>query len=91
MGGVSDVRERAATARRADGAAFDLAVSKLQRPLVRADTIHRSLLTDRLARDDARPIVSVVAPAGPGDPAGQPFGVCRYRSCPGAAQKSSGP
>jgi len=66
MGGVSDVRERAATARRADGAAFDLAVSKLQRPLVRADTIHRSLLTDRLARDDARPIVSVVAPAGYG-------------------------
>jgi LuxR family maltose regulon positive regulatory protein len=38
----------------------------LQRPLVRADTIHRSLLTDRLARDDARPIVSVTAPAGYG-------------------------
>src|SRR5215475_6749040 len=66
MGGVSDVRERAASPQRADGAASDLTVSKLLRPLVRADTDHRSLLTDRLARDDARPIVSVVAPAGYG-------------------------
>src|SRR5215475_10723542 len=66
MGGVSDVRERAASPQRADGAASDLTVSKLLRPLVRADTVHRSLLTDRLARDDARPIVSVVAPAGYG-------------------------
>src|SRR5215471_7431085 len=66
MGGVSDVRERAASSQGADGAAFDLTVSKLLRPLVRADAIHRSLLADRLARDDARPIVSVVAPAGYG-------------------------
>src|SRR5215468_5241114 len=66
MGGISDVRERAAWSQGADGAAFDLTVSKLLRPLVRPDTIHRSLLADRLARDDARPIVSVVAPAGYG-------------------------
>src|SRR5215467_8043134 len=66
MGGVSDVRERAASPQRAGVAASDLTVSKLLRPLVRADTVHRSLLADRLARDDARPIVSVVAPAGYG-------------------------
>src|SRR5215467_3412417 len=66
MGGVSDVRERAASPQRAGVAASDLTVSKLLRPLVRADTVHRSLLTDRLDRDDARPIVSVVAPAGYG-------------------------
>jgi LuxR family maltose regulon positive regulatory protein len=62
----SDVRERAASSQSADGALSNRAVSKLLQPLVRADTIHRSLLTDRLARDDARPIVSVVAPAGYG-------------------------
>src|SRR5215472_17138208 len=66
MGGASDVRERAASPQRVGVAASDLTVSKLLRPLVRADTVHRSLLTDRLARDDARPIVSVVAPAGYG-------------------------
>src|SRR5262252_9038868 len=66
MGGVSDVRERAASPQRADGAASELTVSKLLRPLVRADTVYRSLLTDRLARDDPQPIVSVVAPAGYG-------------------------
>src|SRR5215469_7052646 len=66
MGGVSDVRERAASPQRAGVAASDLTVSKLLRPLVRADTVYRSLLIDRLARDDARPIVSVVAPAGYG-------------------------
>src|SRR6516164_1142223 len=62
----SDVRERAASSQSADGALSNRAVSKLLQPLVRADTIRRSLLTDRLARDDARPIVSVVAPAGYG-------------------------
>src|SRR5215468_4840361 len=66
MGGASDVRERAASPQRVGVAASDLTVSKLLRPLVRADTVHRSLLTDRLARDDVRPIVSVVAPAGYG-------------------------
>ena len=66
MGDVSGVRERAASSQGAYGAAFDLTVSKLLHPLVRADSIRRSLLTDRLARDDGRPIVSVVAPAGYG-------------------------
>ena len=46
--------------------AFDLIAAKLLRPLVRPGTIRRSLLIERLARDDARPIVSVVAPAGYG-------------------------
>jgi len=45
---------------------FDLVAAKLLRPLVRPGTVGRSALTDRLARDDARPIVSVVAPAGYG-------------------------
>src|SRR5215467_7110782 len=66
MGGVSDVRERAASPQGAYEAASDLTVSKLLRPLVRADTVHRSLLIERLCRDNARPIVSVVAPAGYG-------------------------
>src|SRR6516164_6146788 len=66
MGGVSDMRERTAPSQRAGGAAFDLVAAKLLRPLVPHGTVRRSLLTDRLARDDARPIVSVVAPAGYG-------------------------
>ena len=46
--------------------AFDLVAAKLLRPPVRPGTVDRSALIDRLARDDARPIVSVVAPAGYG-------------------------
>ena len=46
--------------------AFDLIAAKLLRPLVRPGTIRRTLLIERLARDDARPVVSVVAPAGYG-------------------------
>jgi LuxR family transcriptional regulator, maltose regulon positive regulatory protein len=44
---------------------FDLVAAKLLRPLVRPGTVGRTALIDRL-RDDARPIVSVVAPAGYG-------------------------
>jgi LuxR family maltose regulon positive regulatory protein len=40
--------------------------SKLQRPRTRPETVHRSSLVKRLARDDSRPIVSVVAPTGYG-------------------------
>src|SRR6516165_6131884 len=40
--------------------------AKLLRPLVRPGAVCRSSLVDRLGRDDARPIVSVVAPAGYG-------------------------
>jgi LuxR family transcriptional regulator, maltose regulon positive regulatory protein len=61
----SDMRERSRRASRSAGPMFDLVAAKLLRPLVRADTIRRSLLIDRLARE-ARPIVSVVAPAGYG-------------------------
>jgi LuxR family transcriptional regulator, maltose regulon positive regulatory protein len=61
----TDVRERPGLADRAAGPAFDLVVAKLLRPLVRTETIRRSLLIDRLAME-ARPIVSVVAPAGYG-------------------------
>ena len=44
---------------------FDLVAAKLLRPLVRPGTVGRPALIERLARD-ARPIVSVVAPAGYG-------------------------
>jgi LuxR family transcriptional regulator, maltose regulon positive regulatory protein len=44
----------------------DLMASKLRWPLVRPGTVRRSSLIERLARDDRRPIVSVVAPAGYG-------------------------
>ena len=45
---------------------FDLVAAKLLRPLVRPGTIPRSSLIERLCRDVARPVVSVVAPAGYG-------------------------
>ena len=48
------------------GPPFELVTSKLRRPSVRAGTVRRSLLIERLARGDPRPIVSVVAPAGYG-------------------------
>ena len=50
----------------ADEPVFDLVATKLLRPLVRPGTVGRSALIDRLARDNGRPIVSVVAPAGYG-------------------------
>jgi LuxR family maltose regulon positive regulatory protein len=53
-------------AQRANGPAFDLVVSKLRRPPTRPGTVPRSSLIERLAHDDSRPIVSVVAPAGYG-------------------------
>jgi LuxR family transcriptional regulator, maltose regulon positive regulatory protein len=45
---------------------FDLVASKLRHPIARPGTVRRSSLIERLARDDSRPIVSVVAPAGYG-------------------------
>src|SRR5689334_15509300 len=48
------------------GAEFDVVASKLRPPPVRAGTIRRPSLTGRLAHDDSRPVVSVVAPAGYG-------------------------
>jgi LuxR family maltose regulon positive regulatory protein len=63
---VSGVDRRADRQRRGNGPAFDLFASKLRRPLMRPGTVRRSLLIDRLMRDDPGPIVSVVAPAGYG-------------------------
>jgi LuxR family transcriptional regulator, maltose regulon positive regulatory protein len=63
--GDSSVHQQDGRPRRAGGPAFDLLVSKLRRPLVRAGTVRRSSLIERLARAD-HPIVSVVAPAGYG-------------------------
>jgi LuxR family transcriptional regulator, maltose regulon positive regulatory protein len=63
---TSDVRERIGRPRDASGPGFDLVASKLRRPLIRPGTVRRSSLIGRLAQDDARPIVSVVAPAGYG-------------------------
>lgn len=48
------------------GAPFDLALSKLRRPEPRPGTVHRSVIVERLVREDRRPVVSVVAPAGYG-------------------------
>jgi LuxR family transcriptional regulator, maltose regulon positive regulatory protein len=62
----SDMRERAARSPETAGQVFDLLTSKLRRPVVRPGTVPRSPLTERLARGDPRPIVSVVAPAGYG-------------------------
>jgi LuxR family transcriptional regulator, maltose regulon positive regulatory protein len=50
----------------ASASSFDLIKGKLLRPLVRPGTIRRPGLVERLARDDSRPVVSVVAPAGYG-------------------------
>jgi LuxR family transcriptional regulator, maltose regulon positive regulatory protein len=63
---VSGVDRRAERQRRGNEPAFDLFASKLRRPLMRPGTVRRSLLIERLARADPRPIVSVVAPPGYG-------------------------
>jgi LuxR family maltose regulon positive regulatory protein len=60
------VRQHAGRTYRGGRPAFDLVESKLRRPVNRPGTIRRSSLIERLARDDARPIVSIVAPAGYG-------------------------
>jgi LuxR family maltose regulon positive regulatory protein len=65
MGG-SSVRQLADRPQRAGRPAFDLYAPKLLQPLVRPGTIRRSSLIERLANGDARPIVSVAAPAGYG-------------------------
>ena len=63
---VSTVHEQACHLQHRDGQPFVSVTSKLRRPWVRPGTVRRSLLIERLARGDARPIVSVVAPAGYG-------------------------
>jgi LuxR family transcriptional regulator, maltose regulon positive regulatory protein len=61
-----DVPQQARLARRPARWDPDLLESKLHRPWVRPGTVRRSSLIDWLTRDDSRPIVSVVAPAGYG-------------------------
>jgi LuxR family transcriptional regulator, maltose regulon positive regulatory protein len=63
---VSDVGQQAGGPGYAGRPGPDLVVSKMRRPPLRPGTVRRSLLIDRLARDDVRPIVSVVAPSGYG-------------------------
>ena len=63
---VSDMREGVGQAYSGRGPAFNLVTSKLRRPRPRPGTVRRSWLVERLAREDSRPIVSVVAPAGYG-------------------------
>src|SRR5215472_4841179 len=60
------VRERDSWPRRARRPAFDLLASKLRPPLLRPGTVVRLSLIEQLAKRDACPIVSVVAPAGYG-------------------------
>jgi LuxR family transcriptional regulator, maltose regulon positive regulatory protein len=60
------VRDRESRPRRARTPVFDLLASKLRPPLTRPGTVVRSSLIEQLANRDARPIVSVVAPAGYG-------------------------
>ena len=63
---ISDERQRVDLLLHAGGSAYDLFTAKLMPPLLRPGTIRRSSLIERLSRDDAGPIVSVVAPAGYG-------------------------
>jgi len=62
----SDVREQSRASWPEGGPAFELLQSKLRGPTIRAGTVHRSSLLERLVRDDVSPVVSVVAPAGYG-------------------------
>ncbi|MFY9929621.1 MAG: LuxR C-terminal-related transcriptional regulator [Streptosporangiaceae bacterium] len=62
----ADLRTRPGRAGRAVELGFDLMTSKLRPPEVRPGTIGRSSLLGRLARDEARTVVSVAAPSGYG-------------------------
>jgi LuxR family maltose regulon positive regulatory protein len=64
--GESGVGQQAGPPHRAGRPGSDLVVSKMRRPLMRRGAVRRSLLIERLARGDVRPIVSVVAPPGYG-------------------------
>ena len=59
-------REQAGRSQHTGVPPFELVVSKLRRPSGRPRTVRRSLLIERLARGDPRPVVRVVAPAGYG-------------------------
>jgi LuxR family maltose regulon positive regulatory protein len=59
-------RERLRSSRHANRPSFDLVRSKLRPPPLRRGAVRRSSLIERLRRDDAGPIVSVITPAGYG-------------------------
>jgi len=63
---AGDIHKTPGPARHAAGPGLDLTVSKLRPPPLRAGTVRRVALIERLARQDSPPIVSVVAPAGYG-------------------------
>jgi hypothetical protein len=63
MGGT-DVHERIGRRHTARGPVIDLVASKLRRLLVQPETVRRWLLIQWLARGDAYPIISLVAPPG---------------------------
>jgi LuxR family transcriptional regulator, maltose regulon positive regulatory protein len=63
---VAEVSERPGREHGTGRSAIDLLAAKLLHPQVRPETVRRAPLIERLARDEARPIVSVVAPAGYG-------------------------
>jgi LuxR family maltose regulon positive regulatory protein len=62
----SNTRERPGQNQGAGRSVSDLTASKLLRPPIRPETVPRSSLIERLASEDSRRIVSVVAPAGYG-------------------------
>ena len=64
--GDSDVRQPRGQPGHAGSLGFNLVASKLRRPPVRSRTVQRSSLIEKLTREDTRPVVSVVAPAGYG-------------------------
>ena len=63
---VITAREHAGRSQHTGRPPFEIIVSKLRRPSGRPGTVRRSLLIERLARGDPRPVVRVVAPAGYG-------------------------
>jgi LuxR family maltose regulon positive regulatory protein len=63
---TGDVRQQTGRPQDVGEPVFDLVAAKLMCPLVRPGTIRRTSLIERLARDNACPIVSIVAPAGYG-------------------------
>jgi LuxR family maltose regulon positive regulatory protein len=48
------------------GPGFDLLASRVRKPVIRPGTVPRSLLIERLRRNDSRPIITLVAPPGYG-------------------------
>ena len=63
---VGDTRQHDGRSQGTAGLGFDLLASRIRRPVIRPGTVPRSALIERLRREDSRPIITVVAPAGYG-------------------------